>query len=439
MHDSFTSREIAAALTAVLFLVTITVLAARKSNVASSFRGVLSAFCHRKILISLLLFVAFIGGAVLLAYKASLWNQRLWKPTIIWALINGIGLYFKMAQALEEPTFFKDTLKQTVKISVAVEFIANFESFPLWIEIPTQMLAVLLGLLSAAAFRSEPRYTPLGKIANGYLFLLGISAISWTVLSTEWSQIDYLDFLLELVLPVWLTIVSVVYLYPLALFATHETTFVQMSVHSKRRHKQHRWRKLAAVILRSGLSARNARTLGRYAGIIVESDGFRSAWREAARSIQEEQKRIASEEAAKRKLIDNAGLIGTDQDGKQLDQREHAETAKALYWLATCQMGHHRNLKRYRKDKVFSAIVEHAAREHGLPTPTDIRLRVSGDGQSWYAERKTITGHWFAIGAAGPPPDQWLYDGATRPAKYPNDREWDQWVSGDRSVNWDGR
>ena len=438
MHDLFTNREIAAALTTVLFFVTITILAAKKSNIASSFKEVLRTLCHRKILIPLLLFIAFVGSAILLAYKARLWNQSLWKPTVIWVLITGVGLYFKIAQALEKPTFFRDTLKHTVKISIVVQFIANFESFPLWIEIPTQILAALLGLLSAAP-RNEPRYAPIWKIANGYFLLLGVSAIVWTVWSTEWSQVDYVNFLLELVLPVWLTIVSVLYLYPLALFATHETTFVQMSIFSRRRHKHHKWRKLAAIVLRAGLSARNARTLGKYAGIIVEADGFRSAWREAARSIREEQKRIDAEEAAKRRLIDNAGMIGTDQDGKQLDQREHAETAKALYWLATCQMGHYRNLKRYRKDRVFFAIVEHTAQQHGLPTPTDIRLRVSADAQSWYAERKTIPGHWFAIGAAGPPPDQWLYDGATKPVKYPNAREWDQWVSGDRSVNWDGR
>lgn len=39
------------------------------------------------------------------------------------------------------------------------------------------------------------------------------------------------------------------------------------------------------------------------------------------------------------------------------------------------------------------------------PTSKRIRTQVSGDGQRWYAERQTITGHWFAIGAAGPPSD----------------------------------
>ena len=110
----------------------------------------------------------------------------------------------------------------------------------------------------------------------------------------------------------------------------------------------------------------------------MEADGFRSAWREAARSIRKDQERIDAER------------VGADQDGKQLDQREHAETKKALDWLATCQMGHYRNLRKYRSDDVFAAIIQATSTQHGLPTPTDIRLRVSADEQCWYAERETM-------------------------------------------------
>ena len=44
---------------------------------------------------------------------------------------------------------------------------------------------------------------------------------------------------------------------------------------------------------------------------------------------------------------------------------------------------------------------------HGLPRESGITLHVARDGQSWYARRRTVTGWCFAIGAAGPPPDQW--------------------------------
>ena len=439
MHDLLTNREIAAALLTVAIAVTFTVLAATKTNgIASSIKGVLSALCHWKLLVPLVMFLAVVGISILLAYKISLWNPSLWKPTIIWVLMTGAGLYFRMTDALKQPTFFRDTLKQTVKISVVVEFIANLESFPLGIEIAMQLLAVLLTVTTVVS-RNESHHETLTKVTNVYFVLLGVSAIIWTGWSTEWARVDHTNFLLELFLPVWLTIVAILYLYPLALFATHETTFVRMSIFSRCRHKSRRYRKLAAIVLRGGLSIRAAQTIGEYAGIIVEADGFRSAWREAARSIRKDQERIDSERVAQRRLIENAGLVGTDENGMQLDQREHAETKKALDWLATCQMGHYRNLQGYRNDEVFAAIIRSASEERGLPVPTDIRLCVSANEQCWYAERETITGHWFAIGAAAPPPDQWLYDGATKPVDFPNEHEWDQWSSGVHSVNWEGQ
>jgi hypothetical protein len=65
-------------------------------------------------------------------------------------------------------------------------------------------------------------------------------------------------------------------------------------------------------------------------------------------------------------------------------------------------------------------------------------MRVSKDGQKWFAWRRTISGWVFAIGAAGPPPDQWEYDGADPPAGFPGEGPaWGTSAFGrDRNVNW---
>ena len=63
-------------------------------------------------------------------------------------------------------------------------------------------------------------------------------------------------------------------------------------------------------------------------------------------------------------------------------------------------MGHYRNVGRYREELV--PLLERDLARDGLPQPSGIGTYVAADGQSWYAERQAITGHWFAIGAAGP-------------------------------------
>jgi hypothetical protein len=62
----------------------------------------------------------------------------------------------------------------------------------------------------------------------------------------------------------------------------------------------------------------------------------------------------------------------------------------------------------------------------GLPENHGVEMYVPRDGQRWYAMRRAVTSWWFAIGAAGPPPDQWLYDGPHPPRGFPAEPEWDR-------------
>ena len=112
-----------------------------------------------------------------------------------------------------------------------------------------------------------------------------------------------------------------------------------------------------------------------------------------------------------------AGIDGTDSEGRRLDQREFKETTKALRWLATCHMGHYRRRNRY--DPELLALLGDGFARHGLANEHGIGMKVSEDGQAWFAYRRTITGWCFAIGAAGPPPDQWEYDGQDPPRGFP--------------------
>ena len=109
----------------------------------------------------------------------------------------------------------------------------------------------------------------------------------------------------------------------------------------------------------------------------------------------------------------------TDAEGRRLDRREFKETTEALKYLATCQMGWYRNRGgRYHGENLLSALGDWFTRR-GLPKDHGIVIRVAKDGQAWYAWRRTVTGWCFAIGAAGPPPDQWEFDGHEAPNGFP--------------------
>jgi len=56
-------------------------------------------------------------------------------------------------------------------------------------------------------------------------------------------------------------------------------------------------------------------------------------------------------------------------------------------------------------------------------------MAVAKSGRSWFAWRRTVTGWCFGIGAAGPPPDHWIYEGPEPPEGSP--RAGTDWKPGD--------
>ncbi len=169
---------------------------------------------------------------------------------------------------------------------------------------------------------------------------------------------------------------------------------------------------------------------------LARTTTFRGSWREFGILKEEHQQRLDDEAAARQRLIDYAGVEGTDDSGRRLDRREFEETQAALRFLSTCHMGHYRNRdQRYRPDLL--GIVESHFQRDGLAEDHGIEMLVSADGQSWYATRRTPSEWCFAIGAVGPPPDEWVYDGPRPPGGFPAEPEWDRFGGGAASVNWD--
>jgi len=112
-----------------------------------------------------------------------------------------------------------------------------------------------------------------------------------------------------------------------------------------------------------------------------------------------------------------AGSQGTDLDGRRLDRREFEETRNSLSWLAAAQMGWYRNQGRYQGDLL--GVFGDQLTGMGLPEDNGVTLQVSKEGDAWYSWRRTIAGWCFAIGATGPPPDRWEYDGPHPPTGFP--------------------
>lgn len=396
----------------------------------SSCRDLLRAL--RPIAPYFLLYAAWIGAVSSIGAWLGLWSATLLKHTVLWAVLSGFGLLVGTTEAIKASGWFRRAVLATIGATAILEFFVNAKSFPLFIEVllqPVIFLAIILPLVAR-----EPEHQPVRSLALWVCALIGFMAFGWTLLAAidQWGDLDYGQLLREAALPVWLTFGAIAFLYPFTLYMAYEQLLKRMRW---RANGQPVWRQQLAVLAYAGPRLSAVRDLQGAADYdVVHAEGFRQAVHAIRQVRRQQQANREAERAAAQRLIDNAGLDGWDENGERLDQREFAETRKALHWLATCHMGHHRNHDRYRAD-LLPLVDAHFVRD-GLPEDHGIVMKVADNGQAWYAYRETVSGWYFAIGASGPPPDQWCYDGPEPPPSFPDDDSWSRFGAGQFANHW---
>jgi hypothetical protein len=395
-----------------------------RKEVRSSVRGILRTLLSPQLLIPLLIMVGYVVGEVWLGYKAGFWQSDLVKDTIVWFMVAALALFFGSSQASEQPHFFRRRLVATVSIPVFIEFFANLFVLNLIAELALQPFLILLALFIATA-EGDERLRGWRTPLNVLLALIGVSLLAYSVrqLVIVWSAVDKPATALQFALPIWLTIGLLPYIYALSLYSNYQKAFHAIEAHTDDRRARRRAK--LALVTKTHFRARDSYAFGGWPWLerIVSARRFQDARRVVAdfQKSRWEKERATAEE--RERLRRYAGSDETDAVGRRLDRREFKETMTALYWLAQCMEGWYYNEdrggKRYRAD-LLEALGPSFFKPYGLP-PDDpgITVRITKKGKAWYAWRRTITGWCFAIGAAGPPPDRWEYDGPEPPEGFP--------------------
>jgi len=380
---------------------------------------------HPVLIAPVLLLVGWVGGSVLVAARLGWWKAELATDTGVWFFGTALALMFNVTEAVREERFFGRTALRAVKVAVPIEVFINLYVLGLWIEVLLLLPAlVVLSSLSVVA-GSEQRFASVKTLIDTVLALVGFALIAYVVLQivTNWQDFDKSGALLKFVLPVWLTIGILPFIYPLGLWVAYDGTFKRIDFATDEPRKRRQAKLALTLRLRFRTQDISAFTVY-WAEQAAAATSFRDAIQviDAFRASRQADQRAKAE--AQDRLRRYAGIDGVDEEGRRLDQREFKQTKDALRALATAQMGWYRNRGgRYRPEllKILEPHFEHS----GLPPDHGISLWVAGDGQSWWAYRRTVTGWCFAAGAAAPPPDEWLHDGPEPPTGPPGqDTAW---------------
>jgi hypothetical protein len=402
-----------------------------RRDVRPSLFNVLRIFAQPLVLGTTLGLAVYTATLAALGARLGIWETGLTKETVVWFLGTGFALLMNLSRVLDRDDWFQSEAKRALRVAVVIDFFINLAVLPLPVELILVPLLTALLLMSIIAGDRDDLRQAKGCL-DGVLSLLGLCLFGYVGIRvlTHWESFNNPATLESLLLPIWLTLAVMPYIYALGLWSGYQRAFKMVDGFTEDRKSRRRAR--LALLLGLGLRARELGQLYPYpARQVAEAESNESA-REAVRNFRSglaaERQAVREEEE---RLFRLAGVEGTDEEGRQLDQREFAETKEALQYIASAQMGWYNNPEHRYRDDLLSLLEPFS----GLPPEHGITAHVADDGQSWWAWRRTITGWCFAIGASQKPPDQWLYDGADPPDCFPGVGKWGEPL-GLGAANW---
>lgn len=389
-----------------------------------------------KLTVLLVGYVAVICAATFLAARLNLWTTALTSATALWFLFTGFAWFINLNEAGKDPDFFKRRFLETLGFAAFFEFFLNVHVLPVALEVLGQVSLLVVVLLNVFASQEE-QYKPVAKLTTGILVATSLGLLAYTAikLTSDWANVDKASLANELLMPIWLAAAATPYLYVVAFFMGYELLFVRLSFMNNRASPRRRAKAGMLLGLRGSL-VDVGEFSGPFARAAAQSNSIRDTLSQV-RNFKHTRSAKESERAQARLNIEkNAGRHGLGADGVVLDRREFDKTKDGLRWLATCHMGWYRGDDRpdkYRTD-LLRMLISTDSKQLAFESDAPVISKVRKDGQAWYAYRVTPSGHVFGIGASGPPPSQWFYDGPAPPSGFPGPEStgWSDYMSPDR-------
>lgn len=222
----FSTRETAAIIWFILFCIYILT----QGEIRESAWQIVVSIGHRYIicsLLSLFLYISFITYFPL--YVSGFWEINMIKDTCIWGVFTASSILLNIHKA-KDFTYFKRIITDNIKLIMIIEFLLNLYTFSLVIELiifPILILLVMMHSYETTYHQGKSEYKKIISCINRISALIGWGILIYVIWITITKFHDLLSIsnLKILLLPVFLTILSVPYFYVVALLIGYNNIF----------------------------------------------------------------------------------------------------------------------------------------------------------------------------------------------------------------------
>ncbi len=227
MSSTFTTREVALIIWTLVFFGWV----AARRDARKSLGGVLSAALHWKILMPVLLVVAYMALVVLVLHTLRVWTPNLFKDTMLWFVFSGVALAFSGVSFNSDGIHWRHVVGGQVKAIVFVEYVVNTYTFALWIELLLVPTLVFVALFDVVA-KMDDRYRMVAKLTGALQALFGLTILVFAVrqaMSTR-DTFSTMEALRAITLAPVLSAFLLPVAYLFALLSVYEQLFIRLAI-----------------------------------------------------------------------------------------------------------------------------------------------------------------------------------------------------------------
>jgi hypothetical protein len=236
----FNNREIATAIWLIIACIFLLFI----GNIVTSLPNLFKAFFKTKILTPLFLMMTYTTGIVFILYQVCLWTTSLLKDTIYWFGSTGIVLASKFITSRNNVSLFKETVVDSLKIVMIIEFIINTYTFSLLGELILVPVVTFIVLINTIA-ETDKKYSSVKKPTYGLLIIIGIAILGFAISKavSDYKILGSMETLRSFLLPPLLTLLFLPFLYFLVLCSNYEQLFVRLDLGHKKSKELKRYAK----------------------------------------------------------------------------------------------------------------------------------------------------------------------------------------------------
>jgi len=222
--QQLSNRELASAIWIVAFV--LWAVCSRKTR-TSAF-DLLRAFFAWKLTVGYLAMLSYIAMVLFVFRALGVWQSTPIATILLWFVCVAFGMLFRCESA-KEPSYFRNSVRENLRLTVLVEFIVNSYVLSLWMELLVVPLFVVIGVMLALCERDSSNEI-VRVFLNRLMSAVGLAIATYAMymVAVDFDQFAAIANLENFLLPILLTLAFLPFVYLTGAYVVYENLFTRL-------------------------------------------------------------------------------------------------------------------------------------------------------------------------------------------------------------------